>query len=144
MSTVSGPYKRRRHLRCTNVWILCLEMSHIPRRWMMIENLLDRLVKFQPAIMSWKARHPLAREALLHSLEPTDMLKIIPHRDSAPMLLLPVEPENITLLKFCQMQPLLWMQKILFRQCQKFQTSQNLNSLSENDFIEAHPHCLLY
>lgn len=42
--------------------------------------------QFQAAITFWKIRHALAREALLHSLEPADMLKIIPHRDSAPAI----------------------------------------------------------
>ena len=38
--------------------------------------------RFQAAISSWETRHALAREALLRSLEPADLLKVIPYRDS--------------------------------------------------------------
>ncbi len=43
-------------------------------------------VQLQAAITSWTTRHALTREALLRSLEPADILKVIPHRDSAPAI----------------------------------------------------------
>jgi hypothetical protein len=39
-------------------------------------------VQLQTMIISWKSRQALAREALLHSLEPADFLKVIPYHDS--------------------------------------------------------------
>ena len=39
-------------------------------------------MQLQAVIASWKTRHALAREALLRSLEPADLLKVIPFRDS--------------------------------------------------------------
>ncbi len=41
---------------------------------------------FQTAISYWETRHALAREALLRSLEPTDLLKVIPYHGSAPAI----------------------------------------------------------
>src|SRR5438046_9305426 len=53
MSTVFGQYKRRRRLKCTNVWILCLTTSLIPHRWMTMVHQLDQSVtifKLQSAL----------------------------------------------------------------------------------------------
>src|SRR6266496_6038903 len=44
MSTVFGQYKWRRHLRCTNVWILCLATSLIPHQWMIMVHQSDKSV----------------------------------------------------------------------------------------------------
>src|SRR5208282_3671542 len=41
MSTVFGRYKRKRHLRYTNVWILCSATSLIPHRWMTMAHQSD-------------------------------------------------------------------------------------------------------
>ena len=41
---------------------------------------------FQAAISSWETHHALAREALLYSLEPADLLKVIGYRNSAPAI----------------------------------------------------------
>ena len=40
----------------------------------------------QSTIASWQTRHALAREALLKSLEPADMLKVIAYKNSAPAI----------------------------------------------------------
>jgi len=37
-------------------------------------------------VLSWETRHALAREALLRSLGPTDLIKVIPVKDSAPAI----------------------------------------------------------
>jgi hypothetical protein len=37
-------------------------------------------------ISSWDTRHALAREALLRSLEPSDLIKVITVKDSAPAI----------------------------------------------------------
>ena len=42
--------------------------------------------RLRAAIISWETRHALAREALLRSLEPADIFKVIPHRNSAPAI----------------------------------------------------------
>ena len=42
--------------------------------------------RLRAKINSWKTRHALAREALLRSLEPADIFKVIPHRDSVPAI----------------------------------------------------------
>src|SRR6266496_4745650 len=44
MSTIFGQYKWRRCLKCTNVWILCLAMSLIPHRWMIMVHQSDKSV----------------------------------------------------------------------------------------------------
>jgi hypothetical protein len=36
----------------------------------------------QASIASWTTRHAIAREALLRSLDPADLLKVIPYRNS--------------------------------------------------------------
>ena len=46
---------------------------------------------FQAMIIPWKTRHALAREDLLRSLEPADILKVTSHRDSAQL------PASLTL-----------------------------------------------
>ena len=40
-------------------------------------------MQLQATITSWTTRHALTREALLRSLEPADIFKVIPHRDGA-------------------------------------------------------------
>jgi hypothetical protein len=40
----------------------------------------------QSTITSWQTRHALAREALLKSLEPADMLEVIAYKSSAPAI----------------------------------------------------------
>jgi hypothetical protein len=43
-------------------------------------KLTDQL---QSAIASWEICHALAREALLKALEPSDLIRVIPHQHSA-------------------------------------------------------------
>ena len=40
----------------------------------------------QASITSWEYRHVLAKEALLKALDAPEMLKILPHKDSAPAI----------------------------------------------------------